>query len=140
MNKKGPVIVIEDDVDDQEMLTETFEKIGITNKIKIFDNAGEAYDYLDKTVERPFLILSDINMPKMNGFQLRDKLHADKRLALKTVPFLFFSSGSSKEDVIKAYTSCVQGYFKKPTNVKELEETLRNIMQYWKDSISPGRF
>src|SRR4051794_32842368 len=104
MNKKGPVIIIEDDLDDQEFLIETFEKIDIPNKLKMFENGGDAFDYLSKTNDRPFLILSDINMPKMNGFQLREKLHTDKRLSLKTVPFIFFSSGYSKEDVLKAYS------------------------------------
>ena len=57
MNKNGPVIVIEDDMDDQEILDEIFKKLDYKNEIIFFKDGNEALEYLDKTEILPFLIL-----------------------------------------------------------------------------------
>ena len=77
MNKNGPVIVIEDDLDDQEFLKIVFDKLNYINEIKYFSDGQEALNYLNQTAVVPFLILSDINMPKLDGFELRRKLKTD---------------------------------------------------------------
>src|SRR6476619_2617243 len=59
MNKNGEIIVIEDDVDDQEMFTDIFQKIKINNKVLFFGNGEEALEYLQRPGIEPFLILSD---------------------------------------------------------------------------------
>jgi CheY-like chemotaxis protein len=67
INSKDPVIVIEDDKDDQEMLRAAFAKLNYPNEICFFDNGQLALDYLNRTDIIPFLILSDINMPVLDG-------------------------------------------------------------------------
>ncbi len=67
MNKNGPVVVIEDDKDDQEMLDEIFKKLDYKNNIVFFKDGNDTLVYLNKIDVIPFLILSDINMPKING-------------------------------------------------------------------------
>jgi len=79
MNKNGPIVVIEDDHDDQYLLELVFKKLGYINKVLYFFNGQEALDYLENTNSIPFLILSDINMPKLDGFALRDKIHMECR-------------------------------------------------------------
>src|SRR5450631_1467952 len=74
MNKKGPIVVIEDDEDDQEVLVEIFRKLGHENELVFFKDGNAALDFLNQTDLHPFLILSDINMPKINGFELRKKI------------------------------------------------------------------
>lgn len=68
MNKSGEIIVIEDDLDDQEMFAEIFSKLQVANKILFFSNGEDALTYLQQPHIEPFLILSDINLPKLNGF------------------------------------------------------------------------
>ncbi|HEX8269803.1 MAG TPA: hypothetical protein VF581_07915 [Flavobacterium sp.] len=68
MNKKGPIILIDDDEDDALLLKEIFEELEVDNEILIFYNGSDAYDYFINTTVQPFLILSDINMPVMSGF------------------------------------------------------------------------
>ena len=91
MNKDGPVIVIEDDEDDQMFLTEIFKKLDYKNKIIFFKDGNKALEYLNKKDVNPFLILSDINMPKINGFELRAKIHTNDLLHIKCIPYLIFS-------------------------------------------------
>ncbi|GAB4039844.1 response regulator [Spirosoma jeollabukense] len=140
MNKNGPVIIIEDDLDDQLLLELVFKKLGYLNKVIYFLDGHQALDYLDNTAEVPFLILSDINMPKLNGFALRDKIHMDARLKVKCIPYLFFSTAVSQQMVIDAYSLSVQGFFVKQATMDELEKTIVVIMEYWKRCAAPNNF
>lgn len=140
MNKNGPVIIIEDDPDDQLLLELVFQKLGYPNKVVYFLDGQQALDYLDKTEEVPFLILSDINMPKLDGFALRDKIHMDAQLKVKCIPYLFFSTAVSQQMVIDAYSLSVQGFFVKQESMDELEKTITVIMEYWKRCAAPNNF
>lgn len=140
MDKNGPVIVIEDDADDQFLFQQVFSKLGYVNEVIYFFDGQEALDFLMTTSELPFLILSDINMPKLDGFALREKLHTDAALQVKCIPYLFFSTAASQEMVINAYSLSVQGFFLKQQTLTGLEETIKSIMEYWKRCAAPNNF
>lgn len=140
MNKNGPVVVIEDDEDDQFFLEEIFKKLNYKNKIVFFKDGNDALDYLNKTDVNPFLILSDVNMPKINGFELRAKINTNEQLHVKCIPYLFFTTNANKKSVIDAYAMSVQGFFIKPSNMDKLEYTIKTIMEYWKQCIAPGEY
>ena len=140
MNKNGPIVIIEDDIDDQEILEVIFQKLDYKNKVVFFSDGNEALEYLNKTEIIPFLILSDINMPKINGFELRSRIHTNELLQVKCIPYLFFTTTANKESVIDAYAMSVQGFFVKPNSYEKLENTIRKIMEYWKECIAPSEF
>ena len=140
MNKNGPVIVIEDDEDDQGILAEIFKTLNYENKIIFFKEGNAALEYLNKTEVIPFLILSDINMPKINGFELRALINTNERLHLKCIPYLFFTTAANKQSVVDAYAMSVQGFFIKSYSYETLESTIRKIMEYWKVCIAPNEF
>jgi CheY-like chemotaxis protein len=140
MNKHGPIIVIEDNKADQRILTEVYKNLHFDNELLFFTDGHEAIDFLSTTTKTPFLIISDINMPKINGFELLKKIRANGELSLKCVPFLFFSTSASKESVTDAYAMSVQGFFRKPIDMDQLEKTMRKIVEYWKDCIAPGYY
>ena len=140
MNKKGPIIIIEDDPDDQEMLVEIFQSLGYENKVIYFIDGNKALEYLNNTDIHPFLILSDINMPRINGFELRNMVFTNEQLQNRCIPYLFFTTSASKKSVIDAYMLSVQGFFVKPTSVQGLENTIRKIVEYWQECIAPSQF
>jgi CheY-like chemotaxis protein len=140
MNKSGPIVVIEDDEDDQELLAEVFKNLNYKNKIVFFRDGNEALEFLNKTEVIPFLILSDINMPKINGFEIRSKVHTNELLHLKCIPYLFFTTSSNKKAVVDAYSMSVQGFFVKPNSYEKLENTIRKIMEYWQECIAPNEY
>lgn len=140
MNSKGPVIIIEDDADDQEILTEIFGNQDYPNEIIFFSDAEKALEFLNKTDIIPFLILSDINMPKLDGFALRKKIHEDAALQVKCIPYLFFSTAVSQRAVVDAYSMSVQGFFIKQQSYAELEKTIVVIMEYWRRCVAPNNF
>jgi CheY-like chemotaxis protein len=140
MNRNGPIIIIEDDIDDQEILIEVFQKLNYPNKLKFFLNGETALAYLNEIDTIPFLILSDINMPILNGYELRAKIRNDEQLHLKCIPYLFFTTAVSQKAVIDAYSASVQGFFIKPNLITELEQTIGIIMQYWMTCACPNNF
>ena len=95
---------------------------------------------MNKTDIQPFLILSDINMPKINGFELRNKVIANDKLHVKCIPYLFFTTSATKKAVIDAYAMSVQGFFVKPTSVQDLESSIRKIVEYWQECIAPSHY
>lgn len=140
MNKTGPIIVIEDDADDQHILEKIFLKLGYENKIVYFADGNKALEYLNQTDVQPFLILSDVNMPRINGFELRSKVFTNEQLQTKCIPYLFFTTSADKKSVVDAYALSVQGFFIKPDTINALENTIRKIVEYWQDCIAPSQY
>lgn len=138
MNKAGPIIIIEDDRDDQEIFADVFKELDYTNEIIFFGDGEEALLYLADTSVEPFIIFSDINMPKLSGMELRAKIHENEDLRLKSIPYLFFSTVAEQESVVDAYSKSVQGFFIKPSSFGEIKDTIKSIVEYWQKCISPN--
>lgn len=138
MNKGGPIIVIEDDLDDQEILTDVFKELNYKNEIIFFNDGEKALEYLIATAIEPFIIFSDINMPKLSGMELRKKIHENEDLRMKSIPYLFFSTSAEQSHVIDAYSKSIQGFFVKPTSYSELKEIIKTIVSYWEACVSPN--
>lgn len=136
MNKTGPIIIIDDDSDDQELLSELFTEIKLNNEVRIFAEGEAAIEYLSDSRIQPFLIISDIKMPKMDGFELRELLFM-KSERLKITPFLFFTTGSTPQLLNRAYSTSVQGIFQKPVRYHEWKQTIETIIQYWTSCMTP---
>lgn len=132
MPKNGPIIIIEDDADDQELLTEIFMELEIPNLLRFFDSSLQAFDYLLTGLEKPFLIISDINLPVMTGLELYKMIHGNESLKKKIIPFVFLTTTSDHKVIAQAYEMFVQGFFVKPASIQELKEMIRMIVDYWK--------
>jgi CheY-like chemotaxis protein len=138
MNKTGPIIVIEDDTDDSEILEAIFKELNLPNELKLFDSGEDALAFISQPSVNPFIILSDINMSLMTGFELRAYIRKEPDLDIKCIPFLFFTTGASRQFVEKAYSLSVQGIFQKPPQYEKWKVLIKEIVDYWSDCISPG--
>lgn len=138
MNRQGPIIIIEDDPDDQEVLSDVFASLAFANEIIFFSDGEAALNFLTETDIDPFIIFSDINMPKLSGMELREKIHQNESLRLRSIPYLFFSTTVEQQHVIDAYSKSVQGFFIKPNTYDELRETIKTIIEYWLKCVAPN--
>jgi CheY-like chemotaxis protein len=137
MNKGGPIIIIEDDLDDQELLVEVFKELNYPNEIIFFNDGEEALTYLINSSVEPFIIFSDINMPKLNGVELREKVHNNEDLRIKSIPYLFFTTSAEQKHVVEAYSKSIQGFFIKPNQYDKLKKIIHTIVEYWVECESP---
>ena len=137
MPKNGPIVIVEDDQEDQEILHEVFSRLGINNKLLFFSTCTDTLDYLHTTQDKPFIIFSDINMPEMNGFELKRKIDESEYLKRKSIPFIFLTTSNTINDVNKAYEMVVQGYFVKKESYEEYRAMMDKIITYWKECRHP---
>lgn len=137
-NRIGPIMIIEDDPDDQAVLKEAFENLKVSNPLRFFSNGQEAYHYLENTTEKPFLVFSDINLPGMSGAELKRKINSVEHIRRRSIPFVFLTTTSAHAAVMDAYESLAQGFFTKPDNMKALQQMLEMILNYWKLSRHPN--
>ncbi len=138
MNKGGPIIFIEDDIDDQQVLEIVFKELNYKNEVIFFSDGQQALEYLTSTTIEPFIIFSDINMPKLSGMELREMVHQNEDLRLKSIPYLFFSTSAEQKHVVDAYSKSIQGFFVKPSTFEELKEMVSSIVGYWTKCVSPN--
>ena len=139
MNLNGEIIIIDDDEDDRLFLKDIFESLQVLNKVVFFDDSTLVIEYLLQTRIMPFLILSDINMPKLDGYELRSKILNNEELNTKCVPYVFLSTAINPENIQKAFQLSVNGYFKKEENFIEYKNVIENIVSYWKKSYTPAK-
>lgn len=137
MALRGPILIIEDDESDAEVMVAAIKEIGVTNNIKVFHRADEAYRYLMATADKPFVILCDIRMGTLNGLSFRKKIIETPYLVEKAIPFIFFSVLAAQEIVNEAYMLNIQGFFKKPAGFKQLKDELLYILLYWQHAQHP---
>jgi CheY-like chemotaxis protein len=140
MNLSGPIINIDDDEDDHEIIIAVCEKLGVKKYLKCFRDGQEALEYLKISLEYPCIILCDVNMPKITGFELRRTINDNNILRERSVPFIFYSTAADFRQVRQAYEMTVQGFFLKGTNFQEAERTFRVILDYWQLCKHPNSF
>jgi len=119
-------------------MEEIYKDLGFENELIFCTDGEKALDYLIKTPIEPFIILSDINMPKLNGMELREQVHNNEDLRVKCIPYLFFTTAANQQHVIDAYSKSIQGFFVKPHSVEKLTSTIRKIIEYWQECESPN--
>ena len=138
MQYKRPIIIVEDDSDDCEILTDLIKNLGYGEEFRCFKNGQELLDYLKTTDEKPYIVISDVRMPVMDGKEAKRRINEDVHLRLKAFPFIFLSTTYSQAEVREAYAMDVNGYFRKAADFDVLENTVRSIFEYWDLSTRPS--
>ncbi len=114
----------------------SLKNLNYNNKLIFFGDSMQALEYLTVTDIEPFLVLSDINMPKLSGMELREKVINNEDLRLKSIPYLFFSTSAEQKHVIDAYSRSIQGFFVKPNSHDKLKKIIVKIVEYWQECES----
>ncbi len=125
--KRVSILIVDDDVDVRESLYDLFALKGFTN-VKIAQNGFEALKLIEEGVRsgRYFdLIITDVIMPEINGFELVDKV-----CKLSPKSLIFMMTATHLDDVKARYFSGqIQGFFKKPFNLNFLFQMLFNVFE-----------
>lgn len=132
----SPVFIVDDDHDDREFLDQAWKELGYKNPLKFFDNGEEVLKHLKSDPTVPFLILCDVNLPKMDGFELKKLIEASI-VKHKSVPFVFWSNYAANSQIQKAYDLAANGFFIKETKFEDIKKSLVEIYQYWQKSKAP---
>jgi two-component system response regulator len=137
------LLIAEDNQGDRTLLEKAFKESGIQNRLFFAEDGQELINYMNEAVvysdmyKSSCLILLDLNMPRLNGFDTLKILKKDVRF--KRIPVVILTSSSLEEDVAKTYELGANSYFKKPSDYKEFLDLAKLIKKYWlQKSVLPG--
>jgi len=136
MKMHRDILIIEDDEDDRDILKEIFRDLGYKNNLVFFADSTQVLDYLRRPEIQPFIIISDINMPKLGGFELRNIIMNEEILMDKDIPYIFISNAQDENSIKQANKLSIQGYIHKGDDYNKYKETIRKLVDYWKDNIN----
>jgi CheY-like chemotaxis protein len=134
---KFTVLLVEDDLNDIFLVKRAFKKANIPNPLQVVTDGAEAINYLqgtEKYADRdhyplPHLIVMDITMPRMTGFEVLEWIKADA--VLRRVPVIIVSSSDQAADINRAYELGANAYMIKPVNFRSVETLFQSITHYW---------
>ncbi len=134
------ILLVEDNDVDVDMLRRSLKKIDATGNLVRAKDGREALDILaghagNATLPHPFVILLDINMPRMNGHEFLASLRSDPDIADSRV--IVFTTSDNPKDVALAYGKNAVGYVVKPDTSVELREALKTIWDFWDRCTHP---
>jgi two-component system chemotaxis response regulator CheY len=120
---KSRVIIIDDDSTTRRIVSRLVKQIGFMEFVEAEDGQ-QAYDLMQ---ESDFdLVLSDLDMPVMNGMELLEKVRADERLS--KIPFIMVTANDSKENIMRAVKAHVSQYIVKPFTATALKEKIAKVL------------
>jgi len=137
MRHNETILVAEDDTADAFFLKRAFAKVGVPTSLQFVRDGQEAIEYLqgeDDFANRlahplPDLLLLDLKMPRMDGFQVLDWVR--QQPSFKRVPAIIFSSSPQDHDINRAYDLGANSYLVKPHSSEELVVLVEKLKLYW---------
>ncbi|MGH7683428.1 MAG: response regulator [Candidatus Acidiferrales bacterium] len=132
-----PILLIEDNPDDEALTLRALQKNNIKNEVVIARDGAEALDYLfgigthagRDTRLMPHVILLDLKLPKVSGFEVLKALRTDART--KLLPVVILTSSNEERDRIEGYGLGANSYVRKPVEFGSFIEAVRNLGLYW---------
>lgn len=128
------ILLVEDNDLDVAILRRSMKKLDIFNSLIRARDGLEALEFLKsnlvkRELQHPYVILLDINMPRMNGHEFLAELRETD--ALKDSRVYVFTTSDSKKDINLAYENNVNGYIVKPNSTSELTDILKALQEFW---------
>ncbi|NMG57914.1 response regulator [Geitlerinema sp. P-1104] len=124
-----PVFLVEDNPDDEQLTLRSLRKAKITNPIFIARNGEEALTLLSELKPLPAVVLLDLKLPKLDGFEVLRQIRTSPKT--KTLPVVVLTSSSEDRDIIESYDSGANSYVRKPVDFKEFVEAVSQLGLYW---------
>lgn len=137
IEKAVEILLVEDNDDDAELALMAFKKHNFANTIVRMRDGAEAIDYLFcrgefKTrdiKEVPKIILLDLKLPKVSGFEVLKAVKNDE--FLKSIPVIIMTSSQEEKDIVKSYELGVNSFITKPVLMEEFMKIVYNLGFYW---------
>lgn len=141
--KAGIILVAEDNPDEALLLQRAFKKTGLDVRIHICADGNEACEYLrgekafNDRSKFPFpnMVITDLKMPRCNGFELLERMQAD--LQCSVFPRVVLSASAEVRDVQQAFRTGANCYLQKPARFEDLVCMVRRLCEFWQNTLVP---
>ena len=134
MDRAIEILLVEDNPGDVRLTQEAFREGKVLNNLSVVGDGVEAISFLRREGQHvdaphPDLILLDLNLPKMDGHEVLEKLKADTDL--KSIPVVVLSTSDNDQDILQAYELHVNCYITKPVDMHQFFRAIGGIEQFW---------
>jgi len=139
--EKKKILLVEDSRDDILLIQRAFNKTKLTEKFDLIvaQDGNQALSYLHDTDipsvtqhgKIPMILLLDLNLPKMNGFEILQRIRSDEKT--KLIPVIVFTSSKEDQDITRSYLLGANSYVRKPIDSGKFTLILQQIISYWGD-------
>lgn len=137
MRNSKPILLVEDDKVDVITTRKAFSEIGVANEIIHKCDGKEALEYLrDESNTKPCIVLLDIDMPEMDGFEFITAVKSESKL--KKIPLVILAASDEKQSITRAFESPTAGYILKALDFGQFVERIRIVNNYWTLSMLPN--
>lgn len=130
------ILLVEDSATDAELCIDTLHQHKLANQLTWVKDGAEALEYLfaqgcyaERPLIQPQLILLDLAMPKVNGFDVLRRIRSDART--KSIPVVVMTSSQEDLDITESYNLGVNSYVSKPVVFDEFVKTVAQLGLYW---------
>jgi two-component system response regulator len=128
-----PILLVEDNAADEELTLRAFTQSGIRDKITVARDGVEALEHLfghaNANQEAPALVLLDLKLPRIDGFEVLRRIRADARTRL--LPVVILTSSKQEEDILAGYRIGANAYVRKPVNFDEFVSAISALGMFW---------
>lgn len=137
MSTQRPILLVEDNPDDEELTLRALHKNSVANDVVVARDGVEALDYLfgtgthtgrDLSVQ-PQVILLDLKLPRADGLEVLRQIRANPRTSLLAVVIL--TSSKEEEDLIRSYSLGANSYVRKPVNFSDFIAAVKTLGLFW---------
>ena len=133
MSPNKDILLVEDSPDDRELMKLAFSKVKVDRNLIIVSSGAEALSYLQQQIDGqkslPALVILDLNLPKINGIEILQKIRASPKTRI--LPVIMLSSSNEPQDLIDSYINGCNSYIRKPIHFTQLQAFVKEISTYW---------
>lgn len=123
------ILLIEDNEGDIILTKEALKEGRIRNQITVAKDGQEALEMLNETATLPDLILLDINLPRVNGFEVLTAIKKNDRLRM--IPVIMLSTSGAQNDIMTSYSNYANCFITKPVDFNQFMDVVRSIEDFW---------
>jgi CheY-like chemotaxis protein len=123
------IYIAEDDEDDQFLLRTAFASSDVACELVFFPNGEQLLHQLNRAERRPKIVLLDLNMPVLDGFQTLQQIRQEDTYS--TLPVIILTTSSQRDDISRAYALGANSFITKPNQYTELLQTVEQLQAYW---------
>lgn len=123
------ILLVEDNPDDAHLTLEAFKAAGVRARLAVATDGGEALKYLRDAEELPAFILLDLNLPKLSGHEILERIRADP--GTKSVPVIILTSSIEAADLVRCYALGANSFVRKPVDFGQFLDIARLLGRYW---------
>jgi CheY-like chemotaxis protein len=137
MTGSRTILLVEDNPQDEKLVLRSLRKVNLANQVQVARDGQQALDYLfcegefagRSTEDLPTVVLLDINLPRVNGLEVLERLRADART--RFLPVVILTSSDEDQDRLQSYRHLANSYVRKPLEFAEFAEAVARLGVYW---------